>query len=171
MKKGIIIAVLALVIGGGLFAQEDGTQNTILGGLGVGFFSAIQFSYEREFIPYFGLGVEFGLEFYAWIPIFSTFYITAQPRWYPFGGRFYLDGEVGYAQFFSIIPTLKAGPGLGWKFDFGEPGGFTLDLNIGADWFIPLGINEVGTEVSDALSESGMNLINIRAIIGFGYSF
>jgi hypothetical protein len=63
-------------------------------------------------------------------------------RFYPLGSMFFLDGMFGYANAFSEYNTmdgrvtpathfLKFGAKLGWRIDFGKPGGFVLEPGIG----------------------------------------
>jgi len=85
----------------------------------------------------------------------SSYAFEAHPRVYPFGGSFFLDGTVGYASMsteFSgdVITTneygreeiekasinvsrnyLKFGGKLGWRVDFGKPGGFIFEHALG----------------------------------------
>ena len=67
--------------------------------------------------------------------------IGAHARLYPKGRVFFLDGMLGYANLDSAtngksMPTshfFKQGWRLGWRIDFGKPGGFVLEPSMG--WY------------------------------------
>jgi len=84
----------------------------------------------------------------------SSFSLEAHPRVYPFGSSFFLDGMIGYADMSIGIKGdinlesgdtydatkksievsrgyFKYGVKLGWRADFGEPGGFIFEHSYG----------------------------------------
>jgi len=83
-----------------------------------------------------------------------SYSIEAHARTYPFGGSFFLDGSLGYASLSSVeegevwvtensVPKIysididasrnyfKYGVKLGWRVDFGAPGGFIFEHGLG----------------------------------------
>jgi len=82
----------------------------------------------------------------------SSFSLEAHPRTYPFGGSFFLDGMLGYADMSIELKGdvntddgkkhisssfsrgyFKYGAKLGWRADFGKPGGFIFEHSYG--WY------------------------------------
>ena len=68
----------------------------------------------------------------------ASFSAEGHTRYYPGEGIFFLDGMLGYA-FFNykderinvMTHYFKLGPKLGWRIDFGKPGGFVLEPSLG----------------------------------------
>jgi len=105
----------------------------------------------------------------------SSFSLEAHPRTYPFGGSFFLDGMLGYADI-SIglkgnvstnngtyaAPSkgvsrgyFKYGAKLGWRADFGEPGGFIFEHSYG--WYGASGMGKtMGQQLSKKLTEAAL---------------
>jgi len=90
----------------------------------------------------------------------SSFSLEAHPRVYPFATGFFLDGMIGYADM-SLdltgkiktddgltvnVPSsisrgyFKYGGKLGWRVDFGEPGGFIFEHSYG--WYSASGMGD-----------------------------
>jgi len=68
----------------------------------------------------------------------SSFSADVQGRFYPGQGGFFVSGILGYANIFADINEKKAlthyfklGGKLGWRIDFGKPGGFVFEPAIG----------------------------------------
>jgi hypothetical protein len=101
----------------------------------------------------------------------DSFSLEGHVRYYPFGSVFFLDGMLGYANMAftlsgEIVGTdgggnkksedasitvsrnfLKLGAKLGWRIDFGNPGGFTFEPSLGYYGGIGLG-NTIGKQLS-----------------------
>jgi len=110
----------------------------------------------------------------------SSFSIEAHPRVYPFGGSFFLDGTLGYTNMslsfdgtvwteedqiwgppikkkdsynFEVSRSyLKYGLKLGWRADFGEPGGFIFEHSYGYYWAAGAG-KTIGDQVAGEFNE------------------
>ena len=110
------------------------------------FVTAIQ--YERQISESVSLGGRFDYRIMSF-PDFdsrtdlSSFSFEAHIRYYPERNVFFVDGMLGYAGFIyyssfansetvnSISHYFKFGGKLGWRIDFGKPGGFILEPSIG----------------------------------------
>ena len=131
----------------------------------------------------------------------TSFSAEAHARFYPFAGRtFFLGGMAGYGNLtvdasgegesISLLPRsyLKLGARVGWRMDFGRPGGFVFEPALGYNYAIGLGdtfgkrlLNEVGSDVSinemddfDLAFKTLEDYIFIggpRIILGFGWRF
>ena len=178
MKKIILCLVVFVLAGGILFAQEvqyERPKNnialhaTLLG---------LAFSYERCFNPYVSVLADTSLNV---LP--ATFTIAAKGRLYPFGRAFFLEMGAGFgitAGYIGLtggllLRTLTLGfygiedkiwlrglvltPSMGWKIDIGKPGGFTLPISFGIDFF--WGYREIKIPAD--------LVFNFR--LGLGYSF
>jgi hypothetical protein len=78
----------------------------------------------------------------------NSFSVEAHARWYPTGKTFFLDGMAGIGTIgldgkfqddsFSseTFVFFKPGAKLGWKVDFGNPGGFVFESALGWAWAI-----------------------------------
>ena len=138
MKKHILFSVLAIVVAGGLFAQEkyDGSKKNTL------FFGPIAAGYERAVLPVLSVGAEAGVNLFAIRGFDSKFLIMpvfadAFVRWYPWKRIFFVNLGLGYqgggeetsdgqsAGVFHIKPQV------GWKIDVGEAGGWTFEVRAG----------------------------------------
>jgi len=124
---------------------------------------------------YLGGGFEYrqkenGLEALLGMRI-DSFSLEGHVRYYPFGSVFFLDGMLGYANMAVTFSGqligddgggnkkkeeasltisrsyLKLGAKLGWRIDFGNPGGFTFEPSFGYYGGIGLG-NTIGKQLS-----------------------
>ena len=108
----------------------------------------------------------------------SSFSIEGIARYYPFGGTFFLGGMLGFAhmqlaasgkiEFDGDTDTssvedisfnvgrgyFKLGAKLGWRIDFGRPGGFTFEPSIGYDVGIGVG-KPLGQSLANEISRIG----------------
>jgi hypothetical protein len=126
----------------GRVANKHGGETDISGaGFGIGA------QYERVFNRFFSAAGRF-----AYMGItpdidntslaMRSFSIEGHGRVYPFGRRLYIDGMMGYANFFMEYSDsaknhadrahyFKFGGKLGSKKDFGKPGGLVFDYGLG----------------------------------------
>jgi hypothetical protein len=140
-KKIVFVLVIAAVVAGGLWAQDEQSSmekpNTIM-------FLGSMVSYERSLSPKWGIGAEFALDFFG-VPY--LFYEGGDPKgmpylaivplaidafanFYPWGGKFYTQLGLGF-QTASIVDTFPPS---------GEPltgNGFHAKVQVG--WKVPLG--------------------------------
>jgi hypothetical protein len=102
----------------------------------------------------------------------SSFSLEGHVRYYPWAGTFYLDGMLGYAKMsmkFSgevfeagsstkIDASLsmsrsyfKLGAKVGWRIDFGEPGGFIFEPSFG--YYAGIGLGDtMGKRFSNGIT-------------------
>ncbi|MDR1574369.1 MAG: hypothetical protein LBS37_00035 [Treponema sp.] len=169
MKKSISVLVLGVVLAASLFAQvEDKHTITVdvgptiigvavgatLGAVGEGLSgSGFGIAGQYEFQPWqkFSVAARFaylGITA-SYDPVtmdMRSYSIEGHGRFYPFGGAFFLDGMLGFANFnlsgsggaegvSANISTnmnyFKLGAKLGWRIDFGRPGGFVFEPAFG----------------------------------------
>ncbi|MDR0583025.1 MAG: hypothetical protein LBG57_01565 [Treponema sp.] len=145
-KNTITVDVGPTIIGlaaGGALSAVDG-----LGGSS-GFGIAAQ--YERQLLEKLSVAGRF-----AYLGIAATYdpvsidmksySIEGHARFYPFSGAFFLDGMLGFANFAlsgsgsesgvsagvsTNMNYFKLGGKLGWRIDFGRPGGFIFEPAFG----------------------------------------
>lgn len=88
----------------------------------------------------------------------SSFSIEGHGRYYPFNNGLFLDGMLGYARFMADLSGrdphtglnmnlannyLKLGAKLGWRMDFGKPGGLILETALGYSYGIRIGSDDL----------------------------
>ena len=160
-----------------------GVLNSIAGGAG-GF--GIGAQYERHIFrtlsaaarfDYLGMGLSISgasIDLKSWS-------IEGHARYYPFSGAFFLDALFGYANYTAALSGggerrsasgdfFKAGGKVGWKFDFGKPGGFIFEPSLGYTAGIgslsDFGDIKVGyKEVDDKLKETIGSLNELNAML------
>jgi hypothetical protein len=135
MKRMCFILVLAMVVAGGMWAQEgNSARHWISGGFNTGIFITGGLTVTYEYLlpvanEKFSVTAQAGTRFY----IFPQFLVGG--RFYPWGGgaanpgaKFHADIEVGY----NVLASqgFAAEAGVGWKFDVGAPNGFFVDLEV-----------------------------------------
>ena len=185
MKKIIIIVLFLIAITGGAFAQD----NTLYGGAGLGVglpcFVHGEFfiSYEYAVLPNLAVGGSiagqmYPLAIYAMIfddllggkdvvkSIFGPIF-EGQVHWYPFEECFHVDLGLGYSYYLSSMHTFLIAPGLGWMFDFGEPGGFVVNIGFRTEIFVPVGDSIIKRD--DGTNLNPVNFLTFR--LGLGYRF
>ena len=167
------------------------SQNT--GSNFTGFGIAAQ--YERQISPrmslgarfsylWFGLSMDFGAPLLTYKFDMSTMSLEGHFRFYPGGKTFFIGSILGYGNILyqgtlsqqggnsvsvSVLTNyLKVGPRLGWRFDFGEPGGFILETSFGFDGAFLLG-DSSGTQFKK-LAGNDVN-IGDTSIFDFAESF
>ena len=104
--------------------------------------------YELQFTPYFSAAARFaymglGLSISDISMNAASYSVEGHGRFYPFGGSFFLDLMLGYANFTMTLSGsgfddlnsngnyFKLGGKLGWRIDFGKPGGFVFEPAFG----------------------------------------
>ena len=131
----------------------------------------------------------------------TSFSLEGHVRFYPSGDAFFLDGMMGYTNFSSDFSGrarvnffsqpinlnasgnyLKLGAKIGWRINFGRPGGFTFEPAFGYYHGIALG-KSVGQQFADELGgdadikdafdmiEQFMFVGGPRLSLGFGWRF
>jgi hypothetical protein len=122
----------------------------------------------------------------------ASFSAEGHGRYFPEGDMFFLVVMLGYANFNyrdetinSISHYFKFGAKLGWRIDFGKPGGLVLEPAIGYSWAIGKTNNIEFIEGSDEFSTFFNQLFNqyyeyiirgyfvggLQVSLGLGYRF
>ncbi|MDR0540053.1 MAG: hypothetical protein LBG74_06075 [Spirochaetaceae bacterium] len=178
MKKLFVSIVFSVIVSTGAFAQS----NSVLAGGGAGLsipsvcYINFNISYERMIVPNFSAVINAGWDLYPLALFFVAFMedpaidgwsIDAQARWYPWAKTFHIDLGAGYGEYLGM-GSIVVTPGLGWKIDFGEPGGFVMNIGIRGEWYIPIEENIFkGSDQDGDLIP--FNFFDFR--LAFGYSF
>jgi len=128
--------------------------------------------YERMLSPRLSLGLNISVPFFNYEPSYS---IEVPFRFYPWGKTFFIETSIGYsiASYYdydydgwydnvSLGTTL--GLGLGWKVDFGEPGGFFFQIVIKPSLHIS------GISISGSGTAGSAFYYSIGSL-GIGYAF
>ena len=186
MKKIILLVLLAVVLGGGIFAQSNTISGGVAGGLSIPIlvFGEVHVSYERQLLPFLSVGANASFQLYPlgiFVGIFTQdpnlygVVFDAQAHFYPFKKGLHIDLGAGYGYYMWAMHALVITPGAGWKFDIGKPGGLVLDLGLRAEIFVPLGDNifdtSTGKTKSDSDAAGTLVPFNIGPRISVGYSF
>jgi hypothetical protein len=193
MKKRFVAFALALVVAGGVFAQSDGSgggrggsarsgdpknwisgQVSLLGGGA---------QYERMLTPKFsvGGGAYFNSLFFFW----NNLGIKAIGRFYPWMGLYvelgagwgYRTGtedyeyeQYGYkytaAKTWYAVSGFLLEPGVGWKIDFGSPGGFFIEPMVS----VPLVFGSRKFNYTGAEGEFKVG-VGVKIAVGLGFAF
>jgi hypothetical protein len=110
--------------------------------------------------------------------IMSSISAELHVRFYPSGGIFFLGGTIGYANFTldttgeskTTAHYFKYGGKLGWRIDFGKPGGFVLEPGFG--YYFVTELNEVEFYSNDFLGIFNFVYDNIaKSLAGAGSQF
>jgi hypothetical protein len=142
-KKSLLVAVLALIIAGGVFAQEEpwgGKKNLVSADLGL---LVAGVRYERILTPQFSVG---GLFYWA-----NSFIYWNELSFSAFGRFYFWQGfnvELGLGFNIHSLGVIGAEldkligfgitSGLSYKFDPGDPGGFFIEPGF----LLPITIGE-----------------------------
>jgi len=215
MSKYILLSLVFFVIVNGYIFSDDYNEenafpkNTITVDIGstastlitwgimgdIVFGTAVQ--YERQILNKVSLASRFE---YRVISISSSdgsttmasFSAEGRGRYFPGGDIFFLDGMLGYANFNyrdeainSTSHYFKLGAKLGWRIDFGKPGGLVLEPAIGYSWAIGKNNDIKFIEGSDEISSFFNRWLNryyeyiikgyfvggLQVSLGLGYRF
>jgi hypothetical protein len=188
-KKGIfLLFVLVVIITGGVFAQEAAKEES--GDSGIKNWASGEVSllgiggrYERMLTDKISIGGTFF--FHSFFFLWNSLGITASARYYPWAGMFYAELGLGYGWVSGTEEyTYKTGygqiitaewvytnagvmltPGVGWRIDFGTPGGFYINPMISLPIVFGMKDKWLGEE-----DEFGVGM-NFRPAIGMGFAF
>jgi hypothetical protein len=182
MKKLLILVLMAFAIGN-LFAQEGKLQSSpkhwISGEVGL---IAGGLRYEMMLSPKLSVG---GTAFYnSFFFLWNSIGVNVTARYYPWAGKFYAELGAGYGtvtgtetvnvpdwygsgthpvEFIYTNSGAMITPGIGWKIDVGQPGGFFLNPSVA----IPLVLGS--KTVYSGESEFGFGM-NFKVALGLGYA-
>ncbi|MDR2467934.1 MAG: hypothetical protein LBD22_03125 [Spirochaetaceae bacterium] len=180
-KKTVLVLALAGFLAGGVFAQ-NAKKNFIGGSVGLLDFGA---HYERMLTPKFGIGAE--AYFNSFVFFWNTIGFKAMGRIYPTKGLFFGlglglgfytgDGDFEYSRngtTVTVEDTLVGitgfliEPEIGYKIDFGKPGGFYLEPTLGLP--VVLGVQKATVFFNDVEGSFGVGM-NPRLHLGLGFAF
>ena len=152
LKKAFLLGLIFLIAVSVVFSQDEvkntfSVQLTVIGAAA---------NFERTLTPHFSVLAEVS---YTNLLIANMITGSVKGRWYPFSGVFFLEMGAGYAtgdnignyignmfwgfftfgwwfsqmeeESFQKTGGLLLQPGLGWKIDIGEPGGFFMPITLG----------------------------------------
>jgi len=188
MKKLLLILVLAILVSSGVFAQADVRPNWISGevsliGAGV--------RYERMLSPNLSLGANIYVN--TLFIIWTDWGMSAAVRFYPWGGVFFVEGDVGFGYHSGsgdYTVTDKNGdrhtgsdwigtkgiaitPAVGWKINPSKSGGFFVQPGIKLPIVIgkqrPI-IDDWWYDKDDYKADVGVG-IGFIMYCGFGFAF
>ena len=192
-KKLLIFFIVFLVISSLAFSQEQEQapklRHMVYGGYGFGwgvpaiFDMELFVAYHFSIIPQLSVGVSVAGQYYMGVILAILFEALAtgdttinsafgpvaegQLYWYPWAKTFYIGIGLGYSYYLLTVHTLLVAPGLGWRIDFGRPGGFIMNIGLRAEIFNPIG--DSFWENSEGNSFRPVNFLAFR--LGFGYRF
>jgi len=169
-QNTVLIDIVPLYLGAvfGMFGQliEDSDINIASFGIAA--------QYDRQISLYTSLGARVS---FFWIGLnqsspsdasfgASTLSIEGNIRYFPAGRVFFIGGFLGYGnilylgtgyddesdrQSVNVLTNyFKFGPRMGWRIDFGKPGGFILDIAMGYDGAVLMG-KSTGRQIEDQL--------------------
>jgi hypothetical protein len=196
MKRLVLLLVIATVVVGGVFAEEKAANshnNWISGELNI---LGVGLRYERMLSPNFSIGAN---AYVNTLIIAANAGVSAVARYYPWAKTFYLELGVGFGSSSGLgteVTIIEKGtgtestwggvtttgviinPGLGWKIDVGEPGGFFINPGIIVPIAIgtqtPFSVFGVGdgfaTDRYDVKKQTGVNT-GFVVYFGMGFAF
>ncbi|MDR0290506.1 MAG: hypothetical protein LBI06_06185 [Treponema sp.] len=176
-KKGIVLLLLLTIfVTGTVFAQRAASTpaNWISGEVSL---LGIGVRYEHMLTDNFSIGGN--IFFHSFFFIWNSFGANFTGRWYPSGRIFYVEAGMGYGWQSGLsgdlytIHGLMFAPGVGWRIDFGAPGGFFINPMISTP--IVLGwktVSASGWWFGYQAHSSGFGAsINFKAALSLGFAF
>jgi len=149
MKKSVLILALAATVAGGVFAQRAAAgeastaKNWVSGELSI---LGVGARYERVMNPKLTVGAN---AYFSTLIVFSDIDLGGSVRYYPWGGKFFVEGALGFHihNVFLLLGNVAITgaaitPGVGWKIDVGNKGGFFIQPGIRVP--ITLGVVKLG---------------------------
>jgi hypothetical protein len=122
----------------------------------------------------------------------SSFSVEGHVRYYPWAQTFFLDGMLGYANMSadfsgSVVVSennikqkesisfnasrsyFKLGAKIGWRVDFGEPGGFIFEPSFG--WYGGIGLGDtLGKQLTDDINRQMNGDVEEMGELDFAFS-
>ena len=122
----------------------------------------------------------------------SSFSVEGHVRYYPWAQTFFLDGMLGYANmsadfsgsvvvsknnikqkesisFNALRSYFKLGAKIGWRVDFGEPGGFIFEPSFG--WYGGIGLGDtLGKQLTDDINRQMNGDVEEMGDLDFAFS-
>jgi hypothetical protein len=185
-KKGLLVLVLAVLVAGGIFAQEKTADarkfwiSTELGLIGAGA--------RGEFMLGSKLSVGLNAYWNSMLFIFNEFGGGAFLRFYPSGKTFYAGLGLGFNTHSGIENFVKDGttfsnsskfiarqgfgviPELGWKIDPGNTGGFFFNPHVQVPLTLGTQQYAITSGGPEETGDFGLS-VGFRVALGFGWAF
>ncbi|GHV69048.1 hypothetical protein AGMMS49928_10160 [Spirochaetia bacterium] len=175
-KKALLVLVLVAVLSGGIFAQEKKNFVGVTAGL-------VEYGahYERALTPQFSVGVE--AYWNNFLFFWNTWGMEAFGRFYPFSNGFHVGVGLGYGVYtgnqdfeynnklgtwLATIEGVLIEPEMGWKIDFGQPGGLFLEPAFSLPFV--LGSRTFALDLGKSGRDFGVG-VNGRVHLGLGWGF
>jgi len=198
-KQPLLLLVFLICAGGSVFSDDESAEtvspnNTITadallshstlvawGITGTYWFGAA-IQYERQIVDsasaairleYRGVGITASDGSRTNLTGFSA---ESHGRYYPAQNIFFIDGMLGYANFifadpavYSVSHYFKFGAKVGWRIDFGKPGGFVLEPSLG--YYVAIGKTNIeffeGTDEQSVFFNQFLNQLYGYIIRGY----
>ncbi|MCL2480909.1 MAG: hypothetical protein FWF38_04270 [Spirochaetaceae bacterium] len=182
MKKFIFFLIIATVVVGGAFAQADSQQNWVSGEFN---FFGVGARYEYMISSNLSVGVH---AYVNTLIVWNNWGISGFGRYYPWGNTFFAEIALGYGYNSGIkdysftyagqkysgndwvgTTGFLVSPGLGWKIDVGEKGGFFLQPGIK----VPVIVGKKKPIIDWTFSYDGEfgTSVGFFPYLGMGYTF
>ena len=128
MKKVFAVLILTMLVTVRAFAQD--AKNWVAGNVGLLGAGA---QYERVLTPKLSVGG--GVYWYSLFLLWNNLGVEGTVRWYPLEGKvagFFAEAGVGFGLRTGLFNTIGflIRPGVGWKFDVEQPGGFYVEPSL-----------------------------------------
>jgi hypothetical protein len=167
MKKVIFILVLAILIAGGIFAQEQNSNSRTHWVSGEVTIAGAGARYEYMLSPQLSVG---GAAYYSsTFILYNDIGVDMFARYYPWAKTFFVGAGLGYHSTTILVMSdsgnqdftgIAITPEIGWKIDVGLAGNWFIEPGIK----VPLTIAFAGTMTG---FQPGMPLVTF----GLGYAF
>jgi hypothetical protein len=177
---GPMIIGIGIGVAGNMISEgEDGASSS---GFGIGV------QYERQIFDklsatfrfaYLGGGLGYKDDEASFSMKLNSLSFEGHARFYPWAANFFLDGMMGLAvmsvsfdgkydgkdENFSISQSFfKLGAKIGWRIDFGDPGGFVFEPSLG--YYAGIGMGDsLGEKLSKELGEDVSDLDLVFSMI------
>ncbi|MDR0409197.1 MAG: hypothetical protein LBH18_02205 [Spirochaetaceae bacterium] len=189
-KKGLLVLVLASVIAGGVFAQENENEKAKTADVNKlwlsGELSLVGVGIRGEYMLTPNISAGLNVYFTSMFFLFNDIGLNAVGRFYPWGKTFYAGLGLGLSIHTGVEDFVKDGkklgsgtqsitrtgfgivPEIGWKIDSGKPGGFFMNPYI--QFPITLGTTEVNIGGwGDMKGDFGLST-GFRVALGLGWA-
>ena len=183
MAKKFTIIFILIFINGLMFADEDYSfpRNTITFDAGLSYSSVLTTiiigdgslfdeyiimagaQYEYQILENFSVAGRIDYKLFNISDIsLSSILISSYGRYYTSGGPFFLDAILGYGLFtmtdMPVSHYFRYGGRLGWRIDFGKPGGLVLEPFFG--YVGALGKTNVDFNTANQTNSQFLNFLN-----------
>jgi hypothetical protein len=186
-KKGIVLLLILVVSAAGMvYAQEGGGSGSGLHHWISGEVSLLGVGARYEYMLDNNFSIGGTVFWHSLFLFWNSVGILVTGRWYPWGGIFYAEAGIGFGTVSGfeegtettyygysyayrwpyVVSGFMFNPGVGWKIDLGEPGGFYINPMIN----LPIVFGKITYDILGSSSRFKVG-INFRPGFGMGYAF